>query len=283
MSALTYPAVPSSVSDPDTGPTTAAFGAMFLAKIAEGQAIVDKFAQVREARNQLDKKIENGSTPEAVQYRDTLARANSKLTQIKEDEKYDGQRAEIAELEAKIKVIKDAVDADIKERSAKIRQLVAKAKEAAQIAEVGQVVTDVDPAQLAKDLTDVNTIITGFKNLLQPENEGLKGWRVLSHGSVTGNSAGEKPWNPRLGAAKVNGNPVAPAKGKEFPTLENVAEVIGVDKGHLSTNLQNLGTGGLRVLSQEKETSFVFEHNGTPVEVTVIGRGNAKGEEQEAA
>jgi len=283
MSALTYPAVPASVSDPDTGPTTAAFGAMFLAKIAEGQAIVDKFAQVREARNQLDKKIENGSTPEAVQYRDTLARANTKLTQIKEDEKYDAQRAQIASLEAAIRAIKDEVDSDIKARSAKIRELVAKAKEAAQVAEVGQVVTDVDPAQLAKDLTDVNTIITGFKNLLQPENEGLKGWRVLAHGSVTGNSAGEKPWNPRLGAAKVNGSPVAPAKGKEFPTLENVAEVIGVDKGHLSTNLQNLGTGGLRVLSQDKETTFTFEHNGTPVEVTVIGRGNAKGEEQEAA
>jgi hypothetical protein len=256
---------------------------MFLAKIQEGQAIVDKFAQVREARNQLDKKIENGSTPEAVAYRDTLARANTKLTQIKEDEKYNDQRAEIAELEAKIKVISDEMNADIKARSGKIRELVAKAKEAAQIAEVGQVVTDVDPAQLAKDLTDVNTIITGFKNLLQPENEGLKGWRVLSHGSVTGNSAGEKPWNPRLGNAKVNGNPVAPAKGKDYPTLENVAEVIGVDKGHLSTNLQNLGTGGLRVLSQEKETTFTFEHNGTPVEVTVIGRGNAKGEEQEAA
>jgi hypothetical protein len=256
---------------------------MFLAKIAEGQAIVDKFAQVREARNQLDKKVENGSTPEAVQYRDTLARANTKLTQIKEDEKYNDQRAQIATLEAQIKVIKDEVDADIKARSGKIRELVAKAKEAAQIAEVGQVVTDVDPQQLAKDLTDVNTIITGFRNLLLPENEGLKGWRVLAHGSVTGNAAGEKPWNPRLHSAKVNGNPVAPAKGKEFPTLENVASVIGVDKGHLSTNLQNKGTGGVRVLSQDKETTFTFDHNGTPVEVTVLGRGNAKDTETEEA
>jgi hypothetical protein len=87
MTTVGYPAVPASVSDPKTGPTTAAFGALFLAKIAEGQAIVDKFAAVREARNQLDKKIENGTTPEAVAYRDTLARANTKLTQIKEDEK----------------------------------------------------------------------------------------------------------------------------------------------------------------------------------------------------
>jgi hypothetical protein len=184
-------------------------------------------------------------------------------------------------LERQAKVIKDAINADITERSTKIRKLVADAKEAAQIAEVGQVVTDVDPQQLAKDFTDVNVIITGFKNLLLPENEGLKGWRVPGAGTVTGNSSGEKPWNPRLSSAEVNGSPVAPKSGKDFPTLEDVAKVIGVDKGHLSTNLQNLGTGGLRVLSQESPTTFTFDHNGSPVQVTVLGRGNAKGETSE--
>jgi len=158
---------------------------------------------------------------------------------------------------------------------------VAKAKEAAQVAEVGQIVTDVDPAQLAKDFTDINTVITGFKNLLLQENEGLKGWRVPGMSSVTGNTAGEKPWNPRLSEAKVNGVPVAPAKGKEFPTIEIVAKSIGVDKAHLSANLLNLGTGGVRVLSQETPTTFTFDHNGTPVEVTVIGRGNDKSNTEE--
>lgn len=270
MATVQLPALPAEFLNPTPNmPTVRNFGSMFVKLYNDANGILEKFASVREARGKTEERLQHGDTEEARKYRAAVANRDSKIEAIRNDAKYNEDRATI-------KALQEKIAEDIKVRSQSVRELTSQYRDAAIKAEVGAIVEELDLNALTQELTDVNKSLTDAKNMFLKECPALKGWRPVGIGAAQGGSAhrnGERGFTPRFDGAKVNGVDVEHV-GK-YPTSKDIAATLNISKDAWLNVLQAKALGGLPVQPidvSEDWITFTNTFNNEEVEVSVLGR-----------
>lgn len=264
MATVANAPLPSSVTDPKSGPLTKAFGSSLVALVNSANEKIAAFQSIRDARTKAKSVVDTSDHPDAIAARELRVKAEAKLEAIK------------AEYQPEL----DRIHEEIKTRTAKVREATKAADAKAYQSVVGDIVSDVDPETLGAELVEINEQITGIKNMLLKENAGLKGWRPVgvSAASGSGSSSNGDGFKPRLQFASVDGKPVDQAG--DYPTVGDVAKALGVnDIQFVAKNMLDRGLGGSKEALRTDGENHVaeFEVNNVERRVEFLGRpGKAK-------
>lgn len=259
--------LPDSVLNPTpTKVKTIALGAIFAAKADETNALLDDFANIREAQAKAESALEKSDHPLAIEYRKVSTAVDQTVKALENDSD-----------EAKeIQKLKEIIAAKVKEA----RELQRTKRSEAQAAVTGDVVSEFNPDELTQKLTDLNTVLVTMKKVLADENPDLSKWNVIDPGRAMGKKGSRKgktgTKRPRLAYAFIDD--VEVVKSGKFVTTTDVAKKLGIaDVGNLNTLMfQAVGNP-----DQIPATEFHFPVTVQNVEhqIRVAGRTSSDAEE----